>query len=110
MMKFKKLSSDFYKIKIDDDFHDEMKRLFGFPDFYGKNFNAFIDCLSSLRFPEDGMTNIHLDKDEYLLMEIKGIHSLSDEIRHGFLLSIEVINQGAISFGDEALIFLLLIK
>ncbi|AVU30528.1 barstar family protein [Serratia marcescens] len=110
MMKFKRVVVDFSEINTDDEFHDEMNRVFGFPDFYGNNFNAFVDCLNSLRFPDDGMTSIHLDKDEYLLMKINGMHSLSDDIRYNFLLAVEAVNKGAISFGDEALILLLLVK
>lgn len=109
-MKFKQVFFDFSKINTVDDFHDEMNRFFGFPDFYGNNFNAFVDCLNSLRFPDDGMTSIHLGKNESLLMKINGIHCLSDDIRYNFLLSIETINKGAISFGDDALILLLLVK
>jgi hypothetical protein len=30
-------------------FHAEAKRAFGFPDFYGSNWDAFNDCLSELR-------------------------------------------------------------
>ncbi|EMH4164457.1 barstar family protein [Pluralibacter gergoviae] len=45
------------KPEIEDDFHNEMKILFGFHDFYGKNTHALIDCLTSLRYPEDGMVS-----------------------------------------------------
>ncbi|QTF07882.1 barstar family protein [Brenneria izadpanahii] len=106
-MKLKKLSIDFSYIKTDDDFHNAMKVLFGFPDFYGMNFNAFNDCLNSLRYPEDGMSSIHLKKDEYLLLEVKKIDLISDELRYNFLLSIKAINYGSISFGDDPLIYLL---
>ncbi|UIW20573.1 barstar family protein [Serratia entomophila] len=110
MMKFKQIVTDFSEINIDNDFHDEMNRVFGFPDFYGNNFNAFVDCLNSLRFPDDGMTSLHLDKDEYLLIKINRIHSLPDGIRYNFLLAIEAVNKGAVSFGDGALILLLLVN
>lgn len=90
-----------------DDFHNEMKLLFGFPDFYGINFYAFNDCLNSLRYPEEGMSQVHIDKDELLILEIKGIDLISDELRYNFLLSIKVINRNAISFGDNPLVYIL---
>jgi RNAse (barnase) inhibitor barstar len=42
-------------------FHDVFKEAFGFPDFYGRNMNAWIDCLTSLDEPLDGMTNVHAE-------------------------------------------------
>jgi RNAse (barnase) inhibitor barstar len=36
-------------------FHDVFKQALGFPDFYGRNMNAWIDCLTYLN---DGMTTV----------------------------------------------------
>ena len=108
-MKFKKLNIDFSRIKNSEDFHNEMKELFGFPDFYGMNFNAFNDCLNSLRYPEDGMSNINLGKNESLLLNIKEIDSISDGLCYNFLLSIKAINIGSMSFAGSPLIYLLIL-
>lgn len=83
-MELIKLSIDFSNVKTVDDFHTKMKELFGFPDFYGRNYNAFIDCLSSLRFPEDRMTTVHIVKSECILLMIYNINSISDDIRYNF--------------------------
>ncbi|MFT3686076.1 MAG: 2-amino-4-hydroxy-6-hydroxymethyldihydropteridine diphosphokinase [Phycisphaerales bacterium] len=40
-------------------FHDEFARAMGFPSFYGRNLDAWIDCMSSLDAPRDGMTSVH---------------------------------------------------
>lgn len=40
-------------------FHAVFAEAFGFPDTYGKNISAWIDCLTSLDAPEDGMTKLH---------------------------------------------------
>jgi hypothetical protein len=40
-------------------FHDVFAEAFGFPDFYGRNMNAWIDCMSSLGEPRDAMTSVH---------------------------------------------------
>lgn len=45
---FKKLSIDLSNIKSEYDLHDKMKDLFGFPDFYGVNFNALMIALIAL--------------------------------------------------------------
>ena len=55
----KKVSIDCAIIHDCNSFHDEFARVFGFPSFYGRNMNAWIDCMTSLDEPEDGMTSIH---------------------------------------------------
>ena len=52
-------------------FHDECQLAFGFPDFYGRNMNAWVDCLSYLR-DEEGMSKFRLMPEEILQIEIVG--------------------------------------
>jgi hypothetical protein len=54
-------------------FHDEFRRALGFPDFYGANLDAWIDCMSYLR--DDGaagMASLTLGPEEVLLLELPG--------------------------------------
>lgn len=60
-------------IKDWDSFHDEFKDVFGFPDFYGRNMDAWIDCMSSLSDPDDGMTKIHCEKGKVLTIELVNV-------------------------------------
>jgi len=50
-------------------FHSACQSAFGFPDFYGRNMDAWIDCLSSLR-DGDGMAKFALGPDEILQLEV----------------------------------------
>lgn len=50
-------------------FHLACKEAFGFPDFYGANMNAWIDCLSYLS-EDDKMTKFVLSKNEILHIEV----------------------------------------
>lgn len=50
-------------------FHAECKSAFGFPDFYGGNMDAWIDCMSGLR-DGDGMSKFTLLPDEMLCIEV----------------------------------------
>ncbi len=59
-------------IKDWQSFHAEFNRVFGFPDFYGKNMNAWIDCMSSLSCPDDGMTKIHCEMGNMITVELEG--------------------------------------
>jgi hypothetical protein len=47
---------------LTEDFHDIFNEAFGFPAFYGRNMNAWIDCLTSLDAPADGMTRVTVPK------------------------------------------------
>jgi RNAse (barnase) inhibitor barstar len=52
-----------------ESFHEVCKAEMGFPDFYGMNLDAWIDCLSYL--DEDaGMTRFRLVENEMLQIEI----------------------------------------
>ena len=57
--------------RIDDwsAFHAACRSAFGFPDFYGCNMDAWIDCLSGLR-DGDGMSTFTLGPDETLRIEL----------------------------------------
>ena len=50
-------------------FHNIFKREMGFPDFYGMNMNAWIDCLTYLD-EGDGMSRFQLSEGEMLHIEI----------------------------------------
>jgi hypothetical protein len=51
------------------DFHAASAAAFGFPDFYGCNGNASIDCLSNLA-ENDGMSAFILTRDEQLVIHL----------------------------------------
>jgi RNAse (barnase) inhibitor barstar len=39
--------------RSEDDFHDAASRTLGFPDYYGRNLDAFNDCLCGIDIPEE---------------------------------------------------------
>ena len=47
-------------------FHDVFAKAFGFPALYGRNMDAWIDCLTYLDDSDAGMTRIHVSKGETL--------------------------------------------
>ena len=54
-------------------FHQIFSDLMGFPDFYGANMDAWIDCMSDISSPEypgGGMTRLTLTRNEILVIEI----------------------------------------
>lgn len=60
-------------------FHQVCKEAFGFPDFYGENMNAWIDCLTYLNF-DDGMSRFVLAKNERLFIEVMNTGSFWDRL------------------------------
>ncbi|WP_046658409.1 barstar family protein [Lysobacter capsici] len=54
-----------------DSFHAVFASAFGFPDFYGRNMNAWIDCLTSLDDPDAGMSAVHVRRDESLILAVE---------------------------------------
>jgi RNAse (barnase) inhibitor barstar len=42
-----------------ESFHNVFAKAFGFPDFYGRNMNAWVDCMTSLDDADAGMTSVH---------------------------------------------------
>ena len=70
-------------IRIDGDcindwatFHEMFAQALGFPDFYGRNMNAWIDCMSFLGEPNAGMSSIHVHPGEVLSLVLDNASSL----------------------------------
>lgn len=61
---------DTRQIRDWDSFHDVFARELGFPGFYGRNMNAWIDCMTSLDEPGDGMTSVHALKNGTLTLHL----------------------------------------
>lgn len=57
-------------------FHDEFAMKFGFPSFYGRNMNAWTDCMRYLDDPEAGMSSVHRPKGERMVLELRGYQAL----------------------------------
>lgn len=59
-------------------FHDVFAEAFGFPDFYGRNMDAWIDCLSGLDVPSDGMTTVHAPPGGVVTLQIDHVDDFAD--------------------------------
>ena len=60
-----------------ESFHDLFADAMGFPAFYGRNMDAWIDCMTSLDDPDDGMTSIHAPEDGVLVLSVRHCTSLA---------------------------------
>jgi hypothetical protein len=93
---------DTSKIKDWPSFHAQSAEAFGFPDFYGDNLNAWIDCLTYL--PEgDGLSRYTLATGERLVINLLHFESFSKsqpEICQALLETVAFVNQRYVSVGD----------
>jgi len=51
-------------------FHDVFKHALGFPDFYGRNMDAWIDCMTSVDAARDGLTAITVPPGGVVVLRI----------------------------------------
>jgi len=51
-----------------DDFHSEFARAFGFPDFYGRNMDAWVDCMTRLDEP---FSVFQIDQGDLVMLEVE---------------------------------------
>lgn len=95
------INIDFKNVKTLKDMHYMLKEIFGFPDFYGYNVNALIDCLGDLRYPDYGMSKITLRENEILYIFIYNFPFHNDIICNNFLVAISNVNQKNIINGEN---------
>ena len=92
-----------------DSFHTVFAEALGFPDFYGRNLNAWIDCLTSLDAPEDGMTSIHAPPGGVLVLDLRHVRDFAarcPEIYTAFVECSAFVNHRRIEVGQEPLLCL----
>lgn len=88
----KEITLDCSKFSNENIFYDELIPIFGFPDFFGRNINALIDCLSGLRYPEEGMIKVNVTKNGSLLLILKNYSSADDVAQKILMYAVEFVN------------------
>ena len=58
-------------------FHDVFARVLGFPDYYGRNMDAWIDCISGAD-ENDGMLNLVVEDDDVLTLQVENVVSFRE--------------------------------
>jgi len=91
-------------------FHSVCQQAFGFPEFYGHNLDAWVDCLSYLR-DDDGMTKFKLKPDEVLQIEVlqaDAMRQQAPEILEEITFCIAGINERYADYGEKPALALVL--
>lgn len=61
---------DCSRIKNWSDFHDIFKKTIGFPEFYGRNMDAWIDCMTNL---DDEFSTISIKEGDVFTLELENV-------------------------------------
>jgi hypothetical protein len=96
-----------------DTFHDQFADAFGFPDFYGRNMNAWIDCMSSLDDPEAGMTSVHAPEGGVVVLHLEEVDAFAARCPEQFEAVVECaafVNWRRIDVGEPAVLALAYFK
>lgn len=89
-----------------DSFHETFADTFGFPSYYGRNLDAWIDCMTYLEDPSAGMTKIHGTENDPVVLQIDQIDSVPDEIYRPLVECAAFVNYRRIEQGQRAIIAL----
>ena len=104
-----KVSLDCSKIRDWESFHEEFSRIFGFPGFYGRNMNAWIDCLTSLDAPDDGMSAVHCEPGSVVTLELQNVKAFAIRCPEQYNAVIECsafVNWRRLKMGDPSVLAL----
>ena len=92
-------------------FHDVFKRIFGFPDFYGRNMNAWIDCMGDLDDSGTGMVQVAVGVGELVAIRIDDAAEFQRRCPEQFLALLECtafVNFRRIEMGEPPILTLML--
>ena len=100
---------DYSRIHDWDSFHDEFAQVFGFPGYYGRNMDAWIDCLTYIDEPGAGMTSFYVEPGKVLTIELENVSEFKNRCPEQYSAIIECsafVNWRRIECGDQAVLAL----
>ena len=88
-----------------DTFHDTFADVFGFPSFYGRNMNAWIDCMSYL----DEMTSVQASAGEVVVLHLDYVDDFAARCPEQYAAIVEgaaFVNCRRVEAGEPAVLAL----
>ena len=98
-------------IKDRPSFHTTFQEALGFPGFYGKNMDAWIDCMSAIDDPEAELSAVTVAPGELLMLELADSLELAarrPDIWQDLIEGVTFVNQRRVDAGEPAILALLL--
>ena len=90
-------------------FHDVFAEALGFPAFYGRNMDAWIDCLSYADEPAAGMMQVVIPKGGVLTLHISGAASFAlrcPELYRELIEMTAIVNLRCVDLGEDGILAL----
>jgi len=90
-------------------FHRVFAEVMGFPEFYGHNMSAWIDCMTSLDLPEDKMSKIHCTPPDVVVLHLENAKAFREHHRELYDAIVEgsaFVNHRRIEAGESAVLAL----
>jgi hypothetical protein len=94
-----------------DSFHSVFQAALGFPEFYGRNMNAWIDCMTYIDDPPSGMTSAFVARGELITLRIDDAPDFQrrcPEQYNAFIECVAFVNYRRIELGETPVITLML--
>jgi len=105
----KNIQIDGGKITDWDSFHDHFAVTLGFPGFYGRNMDAWNDCMTYLDDPEAGMTSVHVSRGDVVVLCVAAVTDFKKrcpEIYDALIECSAFVNWRRIEMGEPAVLAL----
>jgi hypothetical protein len=100
------------KIADWDTFHTVFRDMFGFPNFYGRNMNAWIDCMTYLDDPGSGMSNIVVANGGLVVIKVDEAAAFAAQCPEQYTALLEsaaFVNHRRVKLGEPPILALMLI-
>lgn len=88
-----------------DSFHSVFATSFGFPSFYGRNMNAWIDCMTYLD-ADDGMTTVHGSAADPVVIRLDNARTMPKELFDALVECAGFVNLRRLELGEPAMLML----
>jgi len=103
------LSIDTERITDWETFHDVFAESLGFPPFYGRNMDAWIDCLTSVDDPDAGMSKVTVQPGAVLTLQLENVSDFASRCPELYAAVVECaafVNWRRIEQGENAVVAL----
>ena len=94
------------RIRDWEDFHSVFAQELGFPAFYGRNMNAWVDCMTSLDDPGSGLTTVRGAADDPVVLRLDDVDAMPAEIYQALVESAGFVNWRRMEAGEPAILVL----
>lgn len=90
-------------------FHGVFAEVLGFPEFYGRNMDAWIDCMSDADDPSSGMTRVHVEPDGVWVLDVDCGPAIEQEVLAALVDCAASVNRRFADAGSDTRIALALV-